>query len=265
MNYKNNIVWITGASSGIGEAFARAFFKEGAKLILSSRRIEALNQVKEALGGNESNCYILPLDLSDSESLPKKAAEALKAFGTIDVLVNNGGISQRSLFAETNMETIRKLMEVNFFGSAELTRAVLPSMMERKSGHVIVTSSVAGKFGTKYRSGYAASKHALQGLFDCIRQEMYEYNIAVTMICPGPIKTSITQNSLTADGSDFGKMGDLHKTAMDADEMVSRIWNKIKKRKEEIYVSSPKEKLALLVKRISPRLLNIILKNSKVT
>lgn len=265
MNYKNNIVWITGASSGIGEAFARAFFKEGAKLILSSRRKETLEEVRDALGGDESNCYILPLDLSDSESLPQKAAKALEAFGKIDVLVNNGGISQRSLFAESEMSTIRRLMEVNFFGSAELTRAVLPSMMERKSGHIIVTSSVAGKFGTKFRSGYAASKHALQGLFDCIRQEMYEYNVAVTMVCPGPIKTSITKNSLTADGSDFGKMGDLHKTAMDADEMVSRIWSKLKKRKEEIYVSSSKEKLALMVKRISPRLLNIILKNSKVT
>lgn len=265
MNYKNKIVWITGASSGIGEAFAKAFFNEGAKLILSSRREEELNRVMTKLSATSDNCYILPLDLSKPETLKEKAEEALAAFGGIDVLVNNGGISQRSLFAETDMETIRRLMEVNFFGSAELTRAVLPSMMEQKSGHIIVTSSVAGKFGTKFRSGYAASKHALQGLFDCIRQEMYEYNVGVTVVCPGPIKTNITQNSLTADGSDFGKMGDMHKIAMDADEMIARIWKDIKKQKEEIYISSPKERLALLVKRISPRLLNIILKNSKVT
>lgn len=264
MTYKNKIIWITGASSGIGEAFAKAFFNEGAKLILSSRREEELKRVTTELGGDESNVFILPLDLADSESLSQKSKEALEAFGTIDVLVNNGGISQRSLFAETDMSTIRRLMEVNFFGSAELTRAILPSMMERKNGHIIVTSSVAGKFGTQFRSGYASSKHALQGLFDCIRQEMYEYDVAVTMVCPGPIKTDITQNSLTADGSAFGKMGNLHNSAMDADEMVSRIWNKIKARKEEIYISSPKERLALLVKRISPRLLNIILKRSKV-
>ena len=265
MDYKNKAVWITGASSGIGEAFAKAFFNEGAKLILSSRRREELERVKNELGGDETNTYILPLDLADSVALKAKSEEALAAFGHIDVLVNNGGISQRSLFAETDMDTIRRLMEVNFFGSAELTRHVLPSMMKRKTGHVIVTSSVAGKFGTKFRSGYAASKHALQGLFDCIRQEMYEYNVAVTMVCPGPIKTSITQNSLTADGSSFGKMGDLHKSAMDADEMVSKIWGKIKARKEEVYVSSSKEKLALALKRISPSLLNKILKNSKVT
>lgn len=265
MSYKNKIIWITGASSGIGESFARAFYKEGAKLILSSRRADELHRVKNELGDSDERIKILPLDLAEPDSLLPKSTEALALFGGLDVLVNNGGISQRSLFAESDMETIRRLMEVNFFGSAALTRYVLPTFMEQKSGHIIVTSSVAGKFGTKFRSGYAASKHALQGLFDCIRQEMYEHNVAVTMVCPGPIKTNITQNSLTADGSSFGKMGNLHNNAMDADEMVHRIWGDIKKRKEEIYISSPKERFALILKRISPRLLNVILKNSTVT
>lgn len=264
MHFTNKVVWITGASSGIGEAFAKAFFNEGAKLILSSRNVEALQKVYESLGADSTNCAILPLDLENATSLPKKAEEALNLFGPIDVLVNNGGISQRSLFAETEMSTIRRLMEVNFFGSVELTRLVLPSMIEQKSGHIIVTSSLAGKFGTKFRSGYAASKHALQGMFDCIRQEMYDYNVAVTMVCPGPIKTEITKNSLTADGSSFGKMGELHTNAMSADEMISRIWGEIKKQKEEIYIAEPKARLALYLKRISPRLLNLILKNSKV-
>lgn len=265
MSYKNKIVWITGASSGIGEAFAKAFFNEGARLILSSRRREELERVKKELGGTDDTIRIVDLDLADAASLKAKADEALAQFGGLDVLVNNGGVSQRSLFAETDMGTIRRLMEINFFGSAELTQHVLPAMMQQRSGHIIVTSSLAGKFGTKFRSGYAASKHALQGLFDCIRQEMYEYNVDVTMVCPGPIKTNITQNSLTADGSKFGKMGALHNNAMDADEMVRRIWPKIKARKEEIYISGPKERFALLLKRISPRLLNIILKNSQVT
>ncbi len=264
MNYKNKTIWITGASSGIGEAFAHFFYKDGANLILSSRRKEELERVKTELGGDDSRIKVLPLDLADSASLKEKSQAALTLFSGIDVLVNNGGVSQRSLFAETDMETIRRLMEINFFGSVALTRHVLPHMMERKSGQIIVTSSVAGKFGTKYRSGYAASKHALQGIFDCIRQEMYEYNIAVTMVCPGPIKTNITQNSLTADGSSFGKMGNLHSDAMDANEMVQRIWGDIKAEKEEIYISSPKERLGLIMKRISPWLLNKILKRSKV-
>lgn len=263
MSYKNKTIWITGASSGIGEAFAKAFHKEGARIILSSRRMEELERVKSDLGGGDT-IKILTLDLADASTLESKTAEALVFFDGIDVLVNNGGISQRSLFAETEMDTIRRLMEINFFGSVALTRFVLPHMMEKKSGHIIVTSSVAGKFGTKFRSGYAASKHALQGIFDCIRQEMYVYNVDVTMVCPGPIKTNITQNSLTADGSSFGKMGNLHNSAMDADEMVHRIWSKVTAREEEIYISSPKERLALLVKRISPKLLNQILKRSKV-
>lgn len=264
MSYKNKTVWITGASSGIGEAFAKAFHNEGANLILSSRRKDELERVKSNLSGGKS-IQILTLDLANPDELKSKTEEALTFFKGIDVLVNNGGVSQRSLFAETDLDTIRRLMEINFFGSVALTRFVLPHMMEKKSGHIIVTSSVAGKFGTKFRSGYAASKHALQGIFDCIRQEMYEYNVAVTMVCPGPIKTSITQNSLTADGSSFGKMGDLHKGAMDADEMVRRIWEKIISKKEEIYISSLKERFALLLNRISPRLLNQVLKRSKVT
>ncbi len=263
MSYKNKTIWITGASSGIGESFAKAFHKEGANLILSSRRKDELERVKTELGGGAS-IQILTLDLANPDELESKAEEALTFFNGLDVLVNNGGVSQRSLFAETDLDTIRRLMEINFFGSVALTRFVLPHMMEKKSGHIIVTSSVAGKFGTKFRSGYAASKHALQGIFDCIRQEMYEFNVDVTMVCPGPIKTSITQNSLTADGSSFGKMGNLHNTAMDADEMVRRIWGSIKSRKEEIYISSPKERFALLVKRISPGLLNKILKRSDV-
>ena len=159
MSYKNKTVWITGASSGIGEAFARAFHQEGANLILSSRRKDELERVKSELGGSDS-ISILTLDLANSDELESKAEEALTFFNGIDVLVNNGGVSQRSLFAETDLDTIRRLMEINFFGSVALTRFVLPHMMEKKSGHVIVTSSVAGKFGTKYRSGYAASKHA---------------------------------------------------------------------------------------------------------
>lgn len=265
MSYKNKIVWITGASSGIGESFAKAFFKEGARLILSSRREEELLRVKNDLGGTDENVQILPLDLADSDTLKAKVEHAISLFGTLDVLVNNGGVSQRSLFAETDMGTIRRLMEVNFFGTVELTRFVLPILMEKKSGHIIVTSSLAGKFGTKFRSGYAASKHALQGLFDCIRQEMYEYNVDVTMVCPGPIKTNISLNSLTADGSKHGKMGDLHSKAMDGDEMIQRIWPDIKARKEEVYISGFKERFALFLKRLSPALLNKILKNSKVT
>ncbi|MDR9419390.1 SDR family oxidoreductase [Gracilimonas sp.] len=265
MNYQGKTIWITGASSGIGEAFAKAFYKEGANLILSSRRKEALLEVKKSLGNDTSNVKIITLDLTETDSFPKKTKDALATFGQIDVLINNGGISQRSTVLESEMSTYRRLMEVNYFGAIGLTKEVLPHMVERQSGHIIVTSSVAGKIGTKFRSGYAASKHAVQGFFNSLRQEMYEHNVAVTLLCPGFIKTDISKNALTGDGSKFGRMGDAHKKAMTADEMVDKVMPKIKSKKEEIYVAGFKEGLAIWVQRISPTLLNKILKNQKVT
>lgn len=264
MKYTNKTVWITGASSGIGEALAKAYFREGANLILSSRREDALEKVRATLDDDHSRIKILTLDLSLSDTFVTKTADALSLFGSIDVLVNNGGISQRSIFEETDLDTVRKIMEVNYFGSVGLTREVIPHMIAKKKGHIVVTSSIAGKIGTKYRTAYSGSKHAVQGFFDSLRQEMYEHNIAVTLICPGPIKTNITKNALTGDGSSFGKMGDMHDQAMDADEMVSKIWSRLVSKKDEIVVSGWKERMALLVKRISPALLNRILKNSKV-
>lgn len=265
MNYQGKTIWITGASSGIGEAFAKAFYKEGANLILSSRREDALLEVKDSLGNDTSNVKIITLDLTDTDSFSLKTEEAITAFGQIDVLINNGGISQRSTVLDSKMSTYRRLMEVNYFGAVGLTKEVLPHMVERKSGHIIVTSSVAGKIGTKFRSGYAASKHAVQGFFSSLRQEMYEHNVAVTLLCPGFIKTNISKNALTGDGSKFGEMGDAHSKAMTADEMVDKVMPKIKSKKEEIYVTGLKEGLAIWVQRISPTLLNKILKNQKVT
>ncbi len=265
MNYQGKTIWITGASSGIGEAFAQAFYNEGANLILSSRREEALNEVKESLGDDAARIAVLPLDLTDGDSFAKKAEEALQAFGQIDVLMNNGGISQRATVMESEMSTFRRLMEINYFGAIGLTKQVLPHMVERKTGHIIVTSSVAGKVGTKLRSGYAGSKHAVQGFFSSLRQEMYEHNVAVTLLCPGFIKTNISKNALKGDGSKFNKMGDAHSDAMSADEMVAKVMPKIKARKEEIYVTGFREGLALWLQRLSPTLLNRIMKNQKVT
>jgi short-subunit dehydrogenase len=265
MNYQGKTIWITGASSGIGEAFTRAFYKEGANLILSSRRAEVLEEVKESLGDDTSNVKIITLDLTDTDSFTAKTKEALAAFVQIDVLINNGGVSQRATVMDSEMSTLRRLMEINYFGSAGLTKEVLPHMVKRKSGHIIVTSSVAGKIGTKFRSGYAASKHAVQGFFNSLRQEMYEHNVAVTLLCPGFIKTNISKNALTGDGSKFNQMGDAHSNAMTADEMVKKVMPKIKAQKEEIFVTGIKEGLALWVQRFSPTLLNKILKKQKVT
>lgn len=264
MYYQDKVIWITGASSGIGEELAYALNSKGARLILSARRVEELERVKSNCTGDPENIAVLPLDLAATETIETKTEEAEKLFGQIDILFNNGGVSQRATALDATMESVRKLMEINFFGTIALTKAVLPGMMERGHGHIVVTSSVMGKIGTKYRSAYAASKHALHGWFDCLRQELYKSDITVTLVCPGFVKTDISKNALTDDGSSLGKMGEAHKNAMSPTQFVGRLLPKVSQGKEEIYIGG-KEILTVYLKRFTPRLLNKILAKSKVT
>lgn len=264
MSLQKKVVWITGASSGIGEALAYEFNKKGTLLILSARRTEELERVKISCENSEETVKVLPLDLSDIDSLEAKTKEALSFFGSVDMLVNNGGISQRANAIESKMEMIRQVMEVNFFGTVALTKALLPHLIEQKSGHIVVTSSVMGKLGTKYRSVYAASKHALHGWFDCLRQEVYEHNIDVSLVCPGFVKTNVTINALTADGQKHNKMDEAQEKAMSPEEFARRLIPKLAKKKEEIYIGGM-EILAVYLKRWAPTLLNRILGKMKVT
>lgn len=262
--FRNKVVWITGASSGIGEALTYAFHQRGANVIISSRRREALDQVKANCEGNTDNIHVLPLDLSDPQSLPGKAEEALALYGHVDYLFNNGGISQRSTAVETQLDVTRRVLEINFFGQVALTKAILPVMMERKNGHIIVTSSVTGKFGTRLRSSYAASKHALHGYYDCLRQEVQDHNIKVTLVCPGYIKTNVTINAVEGDGSRHGKMGKGQEHGMAASEFAEKLIAKVEQGKEEVYIGG-KEILAIYLKRLSPALLYRVLSRTEVT
>lgn len=264
MAYQNKVIWITGASSGIGEALAYAFHKRGAKLILSSRREDALRKVKVNCPGDTSHIHIIPLDLAETEKLDEKARQALDIYGHIDYLFNNGGISQRSLAVETDNNVLRRVMDINFFGTVALTKAVLPSMMERKSGHIVVTSSVMGKFGTRLRSTYAASKHALQGYFDSLRQEVSQHNIKVSLVCPGYIKTDITQNMLEGDGSKHGKMSKGQAKGMSSEKFAEKLLPKIAKGKKEIYIGGT-EIYGVYLKRYVPGLFYKILSKVNVT
>ncbi len=264
MYYKNKVVWITGASSGIGESLAYSLNKKGARLILSARRTEELQRVKDNCQGNPDKIFILSLDLANEHTIPGKAKEAASAFGQIDILINNGGISQRALALDATMESVRHLMEINFFGTIALTKAVVPGMIDQGHGHVIVISSVMGKIGTRYRSSYAASKHALHGWFDCLRQEVQQKGIDVTLVCPGYVKTNVTKNALTADGSRLDEMGDAHKKAMSSDQFAEKLLPKISAGKQEIYIGG-REISTIYLKRFFPKLLNKILMRVKVT
>jgi dehydrogenase/reductase SDR family member 7B len=189
--------------------------------------------------------------------------KAIASFGHIDIMLHNGGISQRSLVRETSIEVDRKLMEVNFFGTVALTKALLPHFLKRKSGHFAVISSLVGKFGSPYRSAYAASKHALHGFFDSLRAELFKENIAVTMICPGFIKTQVSVNALTADGSPLNFMDDAQANGMSAETCAHKIYNALHKQKEEVNIGG-KEILAVYVKRLFPSLFSKIIRKAKV-
>jgi dehydrogenase/reductase SDR family protein 7B len=258
------VVWITGASSGIGEAITMEMARKGARIIISSRREEELTRVKNQCP-NPENIAILTVDLADASSLSKKAKEALNAFGRIDILVNNGGISQRDKAINTDLEVDRRLMEINYFGTIALSKAVTPAMIERKSGHHVVITSAVGIISTPLRSSYAASKHALHGFYDAFRAEHHEDNIKVTLALPGFIKTNISINALTGDGSAQGTMDNAQSKGMTAEECARQIVKAIEKDKEEIYIGGLKEVAGIYVKRWFPGLFSRIVRKMAVT
>ncbi len=260
----NKVVWLTGASSGIGEALAYELSKKGCRLILSARRIEELERVKSNCAKDaQADIRVLAVDLSAPDTLEPLTRSAIQLFGHIDILINNGGISQRSMVQETSMDVYRRIMEVNFFGAVALTKYILPHLVSRKSGQIATLSSVAGKLGTPFRSGYAASKHALHGFFDAVRAEHYKDNIHVTMLCPGVIHTPITYSALTGDGTPLNKMDSLQAKGKPVDWCAREIVKAIEKKKEEVYIGG-KEILLIYIKRFLPSLFSRIIRNVKV-
>ncbi|MBN2712636.1 MAG: SDR family oxidoreductase [Planctomycetes bacterium] len=264
MEPKGKTAWITGASSGIGEGLAYAMAKAGAKLILSARSADKLEEVKRKCAGLGATAAVLQLDMSDHESFPEKVKEAESFCGPIDILVNNAGIGQRGSAVETIPEVDKRIMDVNFFGPIFLTKAVLPSMIERKSGQIVITSSVFGKFGGPTRTAYAASKHAVQGWFDCLRSEVHKDGITVTVICPGYIRTNISLHALEADGSSHNKLDKGQLKGMTPDECAAKMMKVIRKNKSEAYVGGFVEVGAVYLKRFLPGLFERIIRNVKV-
>jgi short-subunit dehydrogenase len=254
-NFKDKVVWITGASSGIGEALTMAFAKEGAKLVLTARRREELERVKQQTGLPDADVLVLPLDVTQFDQAKPAAEQVIARFRQIDVMVHNAGVSQRSYIDDTDLEVYQSLMNVNFFSTVALTKAVLPHMIARQTGHFIVMSSVAGKIGTIMRSGYNAAKHALQGFYDSLRAEGYRHNIKVTTICPGYIRTNISLNALNASGDKFGKMDSNQAQGIPADVCAEKILDAVRKDKKEIYIGGFKEVAAIYLKRFFPSLL----------
>jgi len=264
MSVKDQVIWLTGASSGIGEALTYELVKRGSRLVISSRRKKELERVKaQCPTESQDRIIILPLDLSRSDTLVVKTQEAISGFGHIDILVNNGGISQRSLGRETSEEVDRRIMEVNYFGTVALTKHLLPHFLDRGKGHFVTVSSLVGKFGTPYRSAYAASKHALHGFYDSLRAELFNDNIDITLVCPGFIYTNVSINALTGSGKELGKMDDAQAKGMPADVFAGKMIKAIEQRKREVNIGG-KEKYGVILKRFFPGVFAKVVQKAKV-
>ncbi|MBF9018576.1 MULTISPECIES: SDR family oxidoreductase [unclassified Oceanispirochaeta] len=264
MFWNNKICWITGASSGIGEALARNLYDRGARVILSARSVDKLDSICSDWK-DKDRFLILPLNMGDHEKLPAAAAEARKKWGRIDALINNAGVSQRSLAAETDFSVMKQIMDINYLGSAGLTRAVLPFMIEQKSGIIAPVSSVAGKFSTPLRTSYSASKMALQGFYDGLRAEVYDQGIQINLIIPGFVKTNISLNAMNATGGKHGEMDPNQASGISPEDAAEIILKGMEKNKLEIYMGiAPKVKLALFLSRNIPSLLAKMLRKAEV-
>lgn len=261
---KEAVVWITGASSGIGEACAYRFAKDGAKLILSATRTEQLEKVQQKCIKLGSQCEILPFDLSEIDRLSAIADKANLFFGKIDILFLNAGISQRAKAVDTEFSVDKKIMDINFFAPVKLAKIILPQMIKNGGGTIAVTTSISGKFGFPLRSAYAASKFALYGYFETVHAEYYDDNIRVVMVCPGRVKTNISFNALEADGTKHAEMDDGQAEGISSEKAAVKIVNAIKKQKPEVLVGG-KELLMVYIKRFLPGLSRSMVRKIKAT
>ena len=261
--FQNKVIWITGASSGIGKALAIELASKGVQLILSSRKENELNKIKSENKLDDQQCLVLPLDLENTSSIHSLTQKIISHFGRIDVLINNGGISQRSFAKDTPLDIDRKIMEVNFFGTVAITKSVLPHMIKQNSGIIVVISSISGKFGFYLRSAYAASKHALHGFFESLRMEVEKNNVQITIVCPGKIHTDISVNAITASGQVNGKMDRSQAEGMSADECVRIILKAVENNEEEVFIGG-KELRAIWIKRFFPKLFSKLIRKQKI-
>jgi len=252
MELKNKIIWITGASSGIGEALAYSCIAEGAKIIISARREDELKRVAANCKTGSENILILPLDLEHTAGIEEKVNQVILKFGKIDILINNGGIGQRGKAVNTTTEVDRKVMEINFFGTINLSKAVAKIMQKQQSGKLVVITSIMGKYGMPLYTTYAASKHALYGYFESLRQELYADNVKVLIVSPGFINTDVSTKLLTENGSQYGIKSDAQKKGMSSMDCAKGIVKAIKGGENHKYVGGY-ELFSVFVKQFLPK------------
>lgn len=255
------VVVITGASSGLGKECARVFHTAGARLVLCGRDAGRLQQVVQELTASQTDSRkktytpnTVIFDLADRDTVDQAAEEIMRCYGQVDVLINNAGISYRGNILETHISVQRDVMETNYFGPIALTQALLPFMVRRRSGHIVVISSVQGKISIPYRSAYAASKHATQAYFDCLRAEIERYQIPVTMISPGYVRTNLSLNAVTGDGSQYGVLDKSTATGRDPGDVAEAILEAVRHKRKDVLLAGTVPTLAVYLRTLWPAL-----------
>ncbi|MBQ19344.1 MAG: short chain dehydrogenase [Flavobacteriales bacterium] len=253
MDITNKVIWVTGASSGIGEALVYELAKRNCKLILSARREAELQRVKENTNLPDEQILILPIDLEQFKNAQTWVDKVVEKFSTIDILINNGGISQKSLAMETIEAVEQKFWNINYFGNVALSKAVLPIMQQKKYGKVVVITSILGKFGLPQLSTYAATKHALYGFYESLRLELVKDNVSVLLAAPGFINTQVSVNAIDGEGNITNENSDAQLNGMKPDIFAKNLVNAIVKDKQHVYIGK-KELLTIPFKTLFPKL-----------
>jgi len=263
-SFRDRVVWITGASAGVGAALAHAFAARGARLVLSARRAGRLEEVAaRCTDRGAARAHVVPLDLAEHAALAGAAREAEERVGPVDVLVHNAGVGQRGRAEETRIEVVRRIFDVNVFGPVALTQAVLPGMLARGAGRIAVVSSILGKFGAPGRSAYAASKHALHGYFDSVRAEVHDRGVRVTLVCPGYVRTEISTHALEPGGAEHQRLDPGQARGMDPHDCARRVLRAIARGRREVTIGGW-ETWGVTLKRFAPGVLARLLRGREV-
>lgn len=254
------VVVITGATSGLGKECAKVFYKAGAQLVLCGRSEERLKDLINELSRMPKGTMqmykpqMVIFDLSDVEAVTSAATEILQLAGKVDILINNAGISYRGTIRNTKISVDRMIMDTNYFGPVALTKALLPSMINNKRGHIVAISSIQGKISIPFRSAYSASKHATQAFFDCLRAEMAPHEIDVTVISPGYIQTSLSLNAVTEDGSKYGVMDKTTAEGRTPEEVAQIVLRAVGERSKEVLIAGLVPTLAVYLRPLAPKI-----------
>ncbi|AXY56029.1 SDR family NAD(P)-dependent oxidoreductase [Acinetobacter chinensis] len=260
---EGQVVWITGASSGLGKALAKECALQGAQVVLTARRLDELENVRVTLMHPERHISVAA-DITSESQVRHAYEQVLAQKGRIDLLINNAGLSQRALIADTTMQTERAIMEVDYFSQVFLTKLVLPTFLTQKSGRIAFVSSVAGLLGTQYRASYSAAKAAIHMWANSLRAEVAQNGVNVSVIFPGFVRTNVSFNALDGEGKPQGHQDEAIENGLDAEDFAQQTVAALMKGEEYIVIGGRKEKLGVLVSRLSPTTLYKMIRKMKV-